>query len=161
MQLLLIGRFDAQLADQRRAGVGLPVDLLEIALADGGDVTERVNREIVVRVPARLARLDIDTAELEAVHGEARDVFFGHAQAQRHAVERPARADGALHVVEIVARQEPEVHETLERRAHVLHLLGDELELIGGLVARDDFAVAVEDESARSRDRLDAHAIAL
>ena len=50
-------------------------------------VAERMDRQIVVRVPARLAGGDVDTGEFEAMHGKARDVLFGHAQADRHAVE--------------------------------------------------------------------------
>ena len=56
----LEGALDAELADQRGAGVGGAIDVLEILLADRAHVAERVHREVAVRIPARLARLDVD-----------------------------------------------------------------------------------------------------
>src|ERR1700733_4404078 len=96
MQLALEGALDAELADQRRAGVGGAVAVLQILLAPHAHVAERVHRHVAVRVPARLARLDVQPRELEAPHGEARHVFVRHAQQDRHAVEGAARLDGAL-----------------------------------------------------------------
>ena len=44
VQFVFVGAFDAQLADQRGAGVRRRIDALEILFADGGNVTERMHR---------------------------------------------------------------------------------------------------------------------
>ena len=158
---LLVGALDAELADERGAGVGGAIDVLEVLLADRAHVTERVHREVAVRVPARLARLDVDAGKLEAAHGEARHVLVRHAQADRHAVESAARVDGALDLVDVLGADQIQLHQAVERRVDVRHFLGHELELVRRLVAGDQLAVAIEDQAARRRDRLGAHAVAL
>ena len=79
VQLGLEGALDAELADQRGAGIGGPVDVLEVLLADRPDVAERVHRQVAVRVETGLARLDVQSRELEAAHREARHVLVRHA----------------------------------------------------------------------------------
>jgi hypothetical protein len=44
---------------------------------------------------------------------------------------------------------------------HVRHFLRHQFQLVGRLVAGDQFAVAIEDQAARAGDRLDTHAVAL
>ena len=137
----LVGALDAELADERGAGVGGAVDVLEVLLADGAHVAERVHGQSAVRVPARLARLDVQARELEAAHGEARHVLVGHAQADRHAVEAAAGVDGALELVDVLGADQSELHQARQRPVDVRHLLGHQLELVGGLVAGDHLAV--------------------
>jgi hypothetical protein len=161
VQLALEGALDAELADQRGAGIGSPVDVLEILLADCTDVAERVHRQVAVRVEAGLARLDVQSRELEAAHREARHVLVRHAQPDRHAVEGAARVDGALDLVDVLGADQAELHQARQRLVDVRHLLGHQLELVGGLVAGDDLAAAVEDQAAGRRDRLGTHAVTL
>ena len=161
MQLVLVGTLDAELADEGRAGVGGAVDVLQILLADGAHVAERVHRQLGVRVPAGLACLDIQARKLEAPHGETRDVLVRHAQADRHAVEPAARVDGALELIDVLGTDEIELHQAREGLTHVRHFFGHQLQLVGGLVARDHLAMAVEDQPARRRDRLVAYPVTL
>jgi len=135
--------------------------VLQILLADGAHVAERVHRQLGVRVPAGLACLDIQARELEAPHGETRDVLVRHAQADRHAVEPAARVDGALELIDVLGTDELELHQAREGLMHVRHFLGHQFQLVGGLVARDHLAVAVEDQPTRRRDRLVPYPVTL
>ena len=92
---------------------------------------------------------------------EARHVLFAEPQPDRYAIERPARADGATHEVEVVRPQHADADETLERGFEVLDLFPDEFELVGGTVLGEHGPGAVVDHAARRRQRFDAHAIAL
>ena len=112
VQLLLIGALDAELADQRRARVGGAIDVLQIGLADRADVAEGMHRQLPFGVEARLARLDVEPRELEAVHGKACDVFVRHAQAHRDAVKGAARPDRAAQFVDAIRLDEPELHQS-------------------------------------------------
>ena len=161
MELPLEGALDAELTDERGAGVGGAIDVLQVLLADRADVAERVHRELAVRVPAGLARLDVESLELEAPHRKARDILVRHAQPDRHAVEAAARLDGALELADVLGTDELELHEPRECVLEIRHFLGDHLELIGGLVAGDHLAAAVENQPARRGDRLIADPIAL
>ena len=76
--------------------------LLQILLADGADVAERMHAEFTVGVVARLAGGQIDAREFEAMHREAADLLIGQAQPHRHAVEAAAREDHAARVVELI-----------------------------------------------------------
>src|SRR5207253_11163359 len=97
-------------ADEGSAGVGGAVDVLQILLADGAHVAERVHRQLAIRVPAGLAGLDIQARKLEPSHGETRDVLVRHAQADRHAVEAAARVDGALELIDADRKGESHHH---------------------------------------------------
>ena len=75
MERRFIGCFDAELADQRCAGIfGELLVLLEVfhvAFADGRDITERVHRVLAVWIEASETRGDVHAGEFEAMHGEA------------------------------------------------------------------------------------------
>src|SRR5207248_9375391 len=148
VELPLEGALDAELADERGAGVGGAIDVLQVLLADRADVAERVYRELAVRIPAGLARLDVESLELEAPHRKARDILVRHAQPDRHAVEAAARLDGALELADVLGADELKLHEPRECVLEIRHFLGDHLELIGGLGAGDHLAVAVENQPA-------------
>ena len=161
VQLRLVGALDAELADQRGAGVAGAVDALEVLLADRGDVAERVHAEIAEGIVARLARTQIDTRELVAVHGEAADLLVAEPQADGHAVEAAARQHGAPRIVDLLRRQQAERGETPQRVAEIGGLLADQFQLVGGLVVDQHRAIAVEDQAAACRYRVETHAIAL
>ena len=93
VQLLLVRALDAELADQRRAGVVRNVDARLVLLADRADVAERVHRAAVARVEAREARADLDARQIGPVHGERRKLLLGELQPDRHRVEAAPRID--------------------------------------------------------------------
>ena len=97
VQLRFVGSFDAQLADQRGAGVlaelVVLLELLDVVFADGGHVAERMHGVFAMWIEAREARGDVHAREFEAMHGEARDFLVGEPQADRHALEAAARSD--------------------------------------------------------------------
>jgi hypothetical protein len=84
-----------------------------------------------------------------------------HAQADRHAVEGAAGLDGAHDLPDVLGAQQVELHQPRQGVLDVRDFLGNQFELVGGLAAGDQFAVAIENQAARRRDRLVAHAIAL
>ena len=71
MQLLLVGSLDTQSPDERRPVVRSSIDVLEVLLADGGNVSKGVDTDLAVGVVTRLARDQIDAWKLEAMYSEA------------------------------------------------------------------------------------------
>jgi uncharacterized protein (UPF0210 family) len=69
-------RFDAELADQRGAGIAGLVDAIEVVLADRRNVAQCMHAEFAVRIVPRLPRAQVDALELVAVHGEAADLLI-------------------------------------------------------------------------------------
>src|ERR1700687_39399 len=108
MQRPLEGALDPELADQRGAGVGHAVDVLEVLNADGADIAHGMYRELAERIVPSLASGEIDAGELVTVHREAADLFVAEPQPDRHAVEGATREDNVAGVVEIIAVDEPE-----------------------------------------------------
>ncbi len=117
--------------------------------------------KIPIGVPAGLTGLDVEAGEVEAVHGEARDVLIGHAQTHRHTVEGTPGAHCAHELVDLFRPQESQGKQPLQLSLQIGHFLRNELELIGGLIARHDLAVAVEDEPAGRGYGLGSHPVAL
>ena len=161
MQFLLVGGLDAELADQGRAGIGRTVDPAEVLLADGAHVAERVHRELAERIGTREARADVDAGEFEAVHGEGGDFLVVEPQPYRHAVEAAVGHHELARVVDVLGGDQPDRGEPLERVGEVGHFLANQLELVRRAVLGDHGAVAIDDQAARRRQRLDAHPVAL
>src|SRR6185295_14131519 len=91
VQLALVGPLDAELADVVGAlvvgGEAEAVDAAQVRVVDAADVADRVRGDLALRIRAEQARLDLEAGEAEAVHGEARDLFFGETRANRQALE--------------------------------------------------------------------------
>ena len=149
VQLVLVGALDAELADQRRAGVVRDVDALLVLLADRGHVAERVHAGAAERVVARQARPDLDAGKVRAIDREAREFLLGQLQPDRHRVEAAPRLDRAPRALEVLGRQQAERRPAAcSVSVEVRRLLADQLELVGRPVERERHAVAVEDQPA-------------
>ncbi len=161
VQLVLVAALDAVLADERRARIVRRIDALLVLLADGADVPERVHGRTDVRVVARQARPDLDALQVRAVDREACEFLLGELQLDRHGLETAARVDRAPGALHLAGVEQADLDQLGERRIHVRRLLADQLELVGGPVECERHTVAVEDQAARRRDRVDADAVAL
>ncbi len=161
MELGLEGTLDAELADQRGTGVSGTIDVLEVGLADRTDVAQCVHREVCVGIPTCLARLDVETRELEAPHGEAGNVLVRHVQPHGHVVEAAPDADRAQQLGYVFGAYQPDPDQAAQLAFEVGDFLGHELELIRGLITRNELAVAVHDQSAGGGDRLGADPVTL
>ena len=93
-------------------------------------------------------------------HGERRRLLLGEV-AQLDALEAAVRADEIAEVLVLRRVDEAELLERAQRAIEIVDLLADGDELPVRPVLRDHEAVAVVDEPARRRHRLDAEAIAL
>ena len=160
VQPLLVGALDTGLADVRRAGVVAAVDALEICRADAADVADRVRGHFAERIVARQGLLDVDAREQVPAHGERRGLLLGEV-AQLHALETAMRANEIAEVLVLRRVDEAELLEREQRAVEIVDLLADGDELPVRPVLRDHEAVAVVDEAARRRHRLDAETIAL
>src|SRR5580658_9667479 len=161
VQRPLVGALYSELADQRGAGVGHAVDVLQVLYADGADVAQRMYRELPERIVPRLAGGQIHARELVAMHREAADLLVGEPQSHRHAVEGATRENHAARVLDLVAIDEPERGQATEGVVEIGYLLAHQLELVGRLVVGHHRAAAVEDQPAAGRNRIQPHPIAL
>ena len=160
VQPVLVGALDAGLADVRRAGVVAAVDALEIRRADAADVADGVRRHFAERIVARQRFLDVDAREQVPAHGERCRLLLGEV-AQLDALETAVRADEIAEVLVLRRVDEAELFEREQRAVEIVDLLADGDELPVRAVLRNHEAVAVVDEPARRRHRLDAETIAL
>ena len=164
VQLRLVGTLDAQLADEAGAGVLGAVDRLQVLIVDGAHVADGMNADLLQRIVARQARMDVDAGELEAVHGEARHLLLVHLKLDRNALVHLVREDGAPHGAHLLRAQHPDADELRERGIHRLvvpDLLAHQLEVEGRRIVGEHQAVAIEDQPAARRNRLGADAVAL
>jgi hypothetical protein len=106
----------------------------------------RANR--AVGIAARHAGLEGDTRQLVTVHGVAGDVVVAELHADRDGLERPARPQQLADPLELVALQQPELHQACQRCLEVAGLLAHEFELIGRCIVGDDPASAVTQQPA-------------
>ena len=121
----------------------------------------RVHAGAESRVVASQARPHLDAREVGAVDGEARQLLLGQLQPDRHRVEAAPRTDQPPHPVEVLGREQFEFHEARQGLLDVGRLLADQLELVSRTVEREWLAMAVQDQPAARRQRLDADAVAL
>ncbi len=161
VQHLLVAALDAALADLRGRGVIAAVDALEVRAADLADVTHRVRRDLAERVVAHQAFLDVYPREAVPAHGEAGGLTLAQVVVQRNALEAAVRAHELRQLVELARLDELERGELREHGVEALDLLGDGDELPGRQILRDDQPVAVVNQPARRRERLDAAAVTL
>ena len=108
MKFVFVGAFDAQFADQSRAGIGCRVDVLEILFADGGDVAERMHGHVAEWIMPRQAGANVHAGEFVAMHREARHFLIVELQLDRHAFVDVMRQDGALDAADILGFEQPD-----------------------------------------------------
>ena len=162
VQLLLVGAFHAELADHRGAGVGGRVDMLQVGLAQCADVAQGVH--------ARARRWDTSAVW--------RDLMSTPGKSKRCTAKRPTsssvmrRRMGTLSKLRrerMVRRmsgsssggQQADADQALEGGVEVGDFLAHQFQLVAGLPAGQGFAIAVQQQSAGRRNRLDAHAVVL
>ena len=90
-----------------------------VFLADRADVADRVHGARAERVVARQARPDFDARKLVAARGEARQLFIGQLQPDRHGFEAAPGADEALQAGDVVGVEQAERRQRLERGVDV------------------------------------------
>ncbi len=95
------------------------------------------------------------------MHREATDLLVGEPQPHRHVVEAAARENHVPGVLDLLGVDQAEGGQPPQRVVEVRDLFADQLELVGGLVVGEDLAVAVQDQAAAGRNRVEAHAVAL
>ena len=165
VQLVLVARLDAGAADEVGAAVvGVGSFLLEarlVVLVDAAHVADGVRGDVAVRVLAEQARLDLHALVAEAVHREARHLLVGEPGADRHAFGI-ARLDHHLLEAGAVARRDlDQLGQLVDGALDAPHPAREDLERVARVVARDDDAVAVDDQAAVGRDRHDRDAVVL
>ena len=153
VQLGFVGAFDAQLADQRGAGVAGPIDALQVLLADGAHVAERVHAELAVGVVARLASAQVHAREIRSgarrsapISSSVRRRRIGTlSKLRRDRIVRRASSSSSAGI-------RSQRGQAVQRVAQIRHLLADQLELVGRLVVDQHGAMAVEDQAAARRE---------
>ncbi len=159
VQHILVGSFDADLANVRGAAVVGSIDALQVAFVDPSDITERVGRQRAVRVVARQAGDDVDAGELVPVDGKARHFLVAEVKAQRYRLEGRRACAQVVETLAIDVADIDQLCQPVQRALHVAYLLGGDLEPVGGQVVGQDETVAVEDQSAVGRQRQDLDAV--
>ena len=134
MQFVFVSAFDPQFADQCRAGIRLRIDALEVLLADGRDVAERVHGHRSERIVSREPGANVHAREFVAMHREARHLLVVELQFDRDAFIDVMRQDGAPDAAHILAVEQTDGHQTPQsgvQLGHAAHLLAHQFELKG------------------------------
>src|SRR6185436_11317334 len=152
VQLLLVRALDAELADVVGALVvgraAQALDALHVRVVDAADVADRVRGELALRIRAEHARLDLESGEAEAVHGETRDLLFGEPRLDRQALEVLALFLELAEAAPVARLHVDHRGELVDRAVDVGDPARRDLERVGRVVRREHLAVAVEDDAA-------------
>src|SRR6185369_5861739 len=165
VQLALVGKLDADLADVIRAfvvgGLVPVVDARDVAVVDPADVADDMRGDLAQRVLAEEARLDLDARETVAVDGKARDFVVGEPSPQRQAFE-VLRLLEQLAKAPAVARLDlDDRRELVDRLVEILYPRRLDFERVRRIALREHYAVAICDHAAIGHDRHDRDAVGL
>ena len=160
VQPVFVRAFDAGFTDVRRAGVVAALDAFEIGGADAADVADGVRAQLAERIVARQRDLNVHAGEQVSAHGKGGGLLFREV-AQLHAFEPAVRANQIAERVVLAAIDEPELLERVQCAVEIADLLADGDELPVRPIFGYHDPVAVVDDAARRRQRVDAKAIAL
>ena len=170
MEIDLVGRFHAALADVFGAtvvgGIAAFVEALLLLVVDAADVAHQVRSQRPVRVIAEQPRLHFDAREAVTLPDEARDLLVAEMGADRRAVQAAVfRAEFfEAPFVALVDGDEPGELVDYPGEGLVFFRIDDvrgNLQRIGGEIARQHGAVAIDDVAALRHDRQRGDAVVL
>src|SRR4029078_160679 len=104
---------------------------------------------------------DLDARKLVATCGEARQLLVRQLQLHGHGFEAAPAANVFLQAREVGVVEQAELRQAEQRGVDVGDLLTRQLQLVRGCVGRQRQAVAIEDQPAIGRDRLNLDTVAL
>ena len=167
VQLALVALLHPDLADVLGAVVdariaprlGEPLDAFDVARGDATDVSDHVRRDIAERIVAEQPGAQFDAWEAEAVRGKARDILVRQAGADRYRVEALGVLEQLLETTAVARLDVHHLRQFVDRLLEVLDLGWRDLQRVRGVIAGDDRAVAILDQSAIRRDRQDGNAV--
>ncbi|VWD57205.1 hypothetical protein BCO19218_06837 [Burkholderia contaminans] len=138
------------------------VDAILVALRDPADVADHVRGRRAERILPEQPRAHVDAGEAEALRGEARDFGVGEAGADRQALEVLRVFLQLLEAAAVARVDRDDLGQLVDRVVErVVELRRRDLERIGGIVLREDHAVAVGDDPAVRHDRRNGDAVFL
>ena len=123
--------------------------------------TRRVRGDFTQRIVAEQARAQLDMREAIALRAEARDLRVGQPRANRNRVKPLAVFDQLLETAPVARLHFDHLRQLIDRLLVVAQTLRRDLKRVGGIVARDDLAVAILDQPAIRRYRHDRDAVEL
>ena len=161
VQPIFIGRLDTRLADMGRSPIVGVIDTFELALVDAADIPDEMDAEFPLRVVAGQSGTDVDSREAVAVDRESCDLAVIEPQAQRNFFETALSGQGSQEFLFVRLGDRHDLAQFRDQRIDVVDHLGNHLEAIGRQVLGQNFALAVEDEPTRGRNRDDLDPVVL
>ncbi|CPP66361.1 Uncharacterised protein [Bordetella pertussis] len=163
MQGGLPGFLDALLADDVGAAVvaqlaGL-VQFFDVVLGDPADEADHVRRGLALRIFAHPARTQLDAREFERMRREPGGLGVVEVVAQLQAGIAAGFAHPALEAALVGRADVHDPRQAIEQLVQVAGLGRHDLQGIGAIVARQDFAVAVQDLASPRRDGHDGDTV--
>jgi hypothetical protein len=128
------------------------LNLDDIRGVDAADIAEQVRGELALRVLAEQTRLDIHAGKAIAMRDEAGDLFIRKTGADRQGLEVLAFLQQLLEALAITRLDVDYFGELVDGGVEVGHLARRDLQRIGRVVARQQYAVAIQDKAAIGRD---------
>ncbi|MNS62170.1 hypothetical protein D3C72_952200 [compost metagenome] len=165
MQLLFPGLFDAFLADDVGAAVVAQLagtlQLFVVAFGDAADITHHVRGRHALRVFTHPACPQFHARKLESVRGEPGGLGVVQIVAQEQAGVAAGFRRAPLEAPLIRRADVDDFGQALEQLVHVAGMGRHHFQRIGTVVARQDFAVAIQDLAAPRRNRHHRDAVAV
>ena len=163
VQRALVKAFDAELADVLRRAVSdhrSRVHRLEIVLADSSHRADRVRRQRGVRIVTYELRVHLRTDQAKPIHSQRGVLLFRQRDLEWNRLERPAPVLVALtEVVDLVVRKRDELADFSQQLVQVAHAFLHDRQREHRPVVREQHAMAIEDQPARRRERLELNPV--
>ena len=158
---VFMGRLDTRFSDMGRSSIVGLIDAVELTLVDAADIPDEVDSELAMRVVAGQPRVDVDPGETVSIDRESGDLVVVEPQAQRDLLETGSPGQDRQELLFVRFGDLDDLAQLADQHVDVFHQLGNHLDTVGRQVLRQDFTVAVEDESSRRWDRDDLDAVVL
>ncbi len=160
VQFRLVEPLDAGLADVVGAAVVDRIQRLQLFLVDPPHVAHRVRKVRALRVMPDQLRDHFHPGQAELVHRDPGDLLFGQLEQYWHRLERPAPLTHAfLEDHPVLGRQLQHLDDDVEHLLPIAGALAGHAQTEARPVVGHDYAVAVENQPARRRNRLHMDAV--
>jgi len=123
-------------------------------------VADGVREQLALRVVTHELRIDHDTGQAVAVHRQPGPLLLGEAETQGHGLVGAALVEAAAKRFQVVLVHGDEFAQGAERPLEVRHAFAHEGQDMARLVGRQQRAVAIVDEAALGRQRLQLDPVA-
>ena len=160
VQDVLVILLHPHLANVESASIIGLIQLQDLALVDPADITQGVGKQLAMGVVAQQLGVHHHAGQAKAIHRQPRLFRLRQAKTQRHRLVGSPALELLGEIHDVAVADGKQLLQALQGRIQVGHLLADNGQHVTGTVVGQQHAVAIKDEAALGRQRLQLHPVA-